>query len=160
MKLHRDLGITQKSAWFLTHRIREAWVDNQAKSNGPVEVDETFIGDREANKHSNKKLKAGRGTVEKTAVVGVRVRETGKVSATVVSDTKTETLQGYVTDNPAPDAKVYHDEATAYRDLPFSHASVNHSVSQHIDGKAYTNGIESFWAMLKRGNKEHVPQDE
>ena len=89
-----------------------------ACENGPVEVDETFIGGREANKHGNKKLKAGRGTVGKTAVVGVRDRETGKVSATVVSDTKTETLQGFVVDNAAPEAEIYHDDATAYRDLP------------------------------------------
>ena len=153
MKLHRDLGITQKSAWFLAHRIREAWVDDQTPFNGPVEVDETFIGGKEANKHASKKLKAGRGTVGKTAVVGARDRETGKVSAAVVSDTKSATLQGFVVNNAAPDAEVYHDDATAYRDLPFNHAAVKHSIDQYVDGKVHTNGIESFWAMLKRGHK-------
>ena len=153
IKLHRDLGIIQKLACFLAHRIREAWVDNQAQFNGPVEVEETFIGGREANKHGNKKLKAGRGTVGKTAAVGVRDRETGKVSAAVVSDTKTETLQGFVVNNAPPDAHVYHNYATAYRDLPFNHASEKHSVSQYVDGKVHTNGIESFWSMLKRGHK-------
>ena len=153
MKLHRDLGITQKSAWFLAHRIREAWADNKTQFSGPVEVDETFFGGKEANKHGNKKLKAGRGTVGKTAVVGAQDRATGKVSGTVVSDTKTETLQGFVVDNAMPDAHVYHDDATAYRDLPFSHAAVKRSVSQYVHGKVHTNGIESFWAMLKRGHK-------
>ena len=153
MKLHRDLGITQKSAWFLSHRIREAWVDDQTPFNGPVEVDETFVGGKEANKHASKKLKAGRGTVGKTAVVGARDRETGKVSATVVSDTKSATLQGFVAEHAAPSAEVYHDDATAYRDLPFTHAAVKHSINQYVDGKVHTNGIESFWAMLKRGHK-------
>ena len=153
MKLHRDLGITHKSGWYLAHRICEAWVDDQAQFNGPVEVDETFIRGREANKHGSKKLKAGRGTVDKATVAGVRDRETGKVSAAVVSDTKTETLQGFVVSNASPDAEIYHDDNTAYRDLPFNHASVKHSVSQYVDGRVHTNGIESFWAMLKRGHK-------
>ena len=96
MKLHRDLGITQKSAWHLAHRIREAWADKQAPFAGPVEVDETFVGGLEVNKHGDKKLKAGRGTVDKVAVAGTRDRETGQVHAMPAASTDKETLQGFV----------------------------------------------------------------
>ena len=84
MKLHRDLGVTQKTAWHLAHRIREVWQSQHGQFEGPVEVDETFMGGKERNKHASKKIKAGRGTVGKTAVVGVKDRESNQVSASVV----------------------------------------------------------------------------
>ena len=151
MKLHRDLGITQKSAWYMAHRIRESWNTAADKFTGPVEVDETYIGGKERNKHESKKLRAGRGTVGKTAVVGIRDRQTGQVRAQVVASTDTATLQGFVLKHTEPNTQVYTDEAAAYRGLNRPHEAVCHSVSEFVRGMAHTNGMESYWAGLKRG---------
>ena len=151
MKLHRDLGITQRSAWFLAHRLREAWKDHGAQFAGPVEVDETFIGGKEKNKHAHKKLRAGRGAVGKAIVVGAKDRETNRVSASVVKGTDAKTLQGFVSDHAAEGATVYTDDHGGYHGMPFEHETVKHSISEYVNGMAHTNGIESFWALLKRG---------
>ncbi|MCZ6819062.1 MAG: IS1595 family transposase [Calditrichaeota bacterium] len=153
MKLHRDLKITQKSAWHLMHRLRKAFDTSGLECFlGPIEVDETYIGGKRKNMpKAKRKALTGRGAVGKIAVVGIKDRATNRLMARVVAHTDAETLQGFVGDHAAPDAKVYTDDASAYQGLPFDHESVKHSAGEYVRGMAHINGIESFWSMLKRG---------
>jgi len=153
MKLHRDLNVTQKSAWHLAHRIREGLIGETAPFAGPVEVDETYIGGKRKNMpRSKRKDLTGRGAIGKTAVAGVKDRETNRVSAKAVQEIDGPTLQGFVRDRAAPGATVYSDDARAYRGMKgFRYEAVNHSAGEYVRQQAHTNSIESFWAMLKRG---------
>ena len=157
MKLHRDLDVTQKTAWHLAHRLRKAFesAGPAVVFEGPVEVDETFVGGLRKNmpKHKRAELE-GRGPIGKTAVVGVKDRETKHVAAKVVRNTDAETLQGFVREHVEPGAEVFTDDATAYAGLTdYRHGTVRHSVGEYVDGHIHTNSIESLWSMLKRAHK-------
>ena len=118
------------------------------------------MGGKESNKHASRKTRAGRGVVGKTPVAGVKDRETNEVRERVVDSTDAPTLQGFVMDNTKDSATVYTDESSSYASLPMTHESVKHSLGEWVKGDAHTNGIESFWAMLKRGHKGHLPSNE
>ena len=154
MKLHRDLKITQKSAWHLAHRLRETWKSVGDPFLGPVEADETYMGGKRKNMpKAKRKALTGRGGAGKTVVAGVKDRATNRVSAAVVDGTDAITLQSFVEDRVVADAQVYTDDHRSYQDMPFfEHASVRHSDGEYVRGEAHTNGIESFWSMLKRAH--------
>ena len=151
MKLHRDLDITQKTAWHLAHRIRKAFPSVMTMFAGPVEADETAIGGVEKNKHSYKRLHAGRGSVGKSIVHGILDCETNQVVADVVDSPDAVTLQGRVLAATEPTAQVYTDEATAYAGIARRHVTIQHGAGEYVRDMAHTNGIESFGALLDRG---------
>lgn len=157
-QMARELGITQKSAWFLAQRIRQSWLNDESvevteqdKLTNDIEVDETYIGGKEKNKHASKRLKQGRGAVGKFIVIGMKQRN-GSVIVKKASDTTAKTLKGFINRNIKQGSNVYTDNFKAYRGLTgYNHDVVNHSVGEYVRGQAHTNGIESFWALLKRG---------
>ena len=149
MKLHRDLGITQKSAWFMSHRIREALIGPDVTPFfGPLEVDEAYMGGKRKNM-SNKKRKelkyTGTGGVGKTAIAGAKDRATNKIRAKVISETNRKTLHGFIADVSVEGSKIYTGEASVYSGMANrDHETVNHTISSYVRDQAHTNGIESF----------------
>jgi transposase-like protein len=159
-EIHRAIGVTQKSAWFMMHRIRLALkVGSFHKLGGDtehneVEVDETFVGGKLRNMHRDKKAiydKRG-GTYGKTIVMGLLDRGRKEVRAQVITDTRQKTLQPQILKNVKHGSTVYTDEAFGYYGLNYKyvHEVINH-MERYVDGRVHTNGIENFWSLLKRG---------
>ena len=140
----------------MAHRIRKA-LDNAPEAlSGTIEVDETYIlGGQEKNKHAKKKLHEN-WRDGKIAVVGLKARETKKVSAVVVDDVGEKTLQGFISDRVEKGSTVYTDGLYEYRGIDYHPEWVNHSVGEYIRGDCGTNGIESFWSGIKRGIRERI----
>src|ERR1035441_1955961 len=150
----RDLGITQKSAWFMNHRIRFALHgESFEKFSGEVEADETFIGGKARNMHiaQRKRRITGTGGKDKTAVMGILERG-GKVRTVVVSNRRRATLQTEVKKHVEAGAALYTDALLSYEGLEgdYAHQVIDHAV-KYVDGKVHTNGLENFWSLLKRG---------
>jgi len=154
MQLAKEIGITQKSAWFVLGRLREACGDDLGKLKGIIEIDETFVGGKEKNKHEHKKLKAGRGTVGKIAVLGMRERgKGGRTKAMPVGGTDKLNLQAEIKAAVEPGSMLHTDEHKGYLGLSptYGHETVDHSAKEYVRDDVTTNGIESVWAVMKRG---------
>jgi transposase-like protein len=153
-EVHRAIGVTQKTAWFMDHRIRFALsLGTIDKLSGEVEADETFIGGKARNMHVSKRKRriTGTGTKDKIAVMGILERG-GKVRATVVPNRKKHALQAEVKKHVEAGTALYTDALLSYEGLAteYAHQVVDHAV-QYVDGKVHTNGLENFWSLLKRG---------
>lgn len=156
-EIHRGLGVTQKTAWFMLHRIRLAMQTSSIlKLEGEIEADESFIGGLARNMHKWKRAEriSGTGGAGKAVVMGILDRHTKEVRVMHVADTKRETLQGKVREHVAPGSEVYTDAWIAYTglDAEYVHNVIDHAEAYAI-GRVHTNGIENFWSLLKRGLK-------
>ena len=155
-QLAKDIDITQKSAWFVLHRLRYAFdhPNYQAAMNGTIEVDETYVGGAEANKHKSKKTPGnqGRSTKTKKPVLGM-VERGGNVSAQVVDDTTKATIHEAIEAKVVAGSSIMTDEYQSYNGLNavYNHEIVRHSAKQYVNGMAHTNTMEGFWSLLKRG---------
>ena len=152
LQLGRDLNITQKSAWFMLSRIRQCFGLDNDKMEGEVEVDETYVGGREKNKHYDKKIKNASGAKGKAPVLGM-VQRGGKVSAKRIDDTTMKTITNEIVKIVKEGAKLYTDEYSSYSRMRrvYDHSVVKHSAGNYVKGRVHTNTIEGFWSLLKRG---------
>ena len=151
VQLAKELGVTQKTAWFLEHRIREAMADRGGLLSETVEIDETYFGGKARNRHASKRQNLGRGAAGKQAVVGLKERG-GKVRAFPVARTDKISLQSAIVENVRRGSAIYTDGHPGYEGLPgYVHETVRHALGEYVRGKVHTNSIESFWSLMKRG---------
>lgn len=155
LQLSKDIDVTQKTAWFMLQRIRKCFgIENDNNLDGNVEVDETYVGGKNKNRHSAKKVKnsQGRSSKDKTPVVGMIERQ-GKLNAKAVNNVQAETLTAEIVKNIKRTAHLHTDEWLGYNGISklYKHSIVKHNVGQYVDGDKYTNTIEGFWSLLKRG---------
>ena len=151
LQLAKEIGVTQKTAWFMLQRLREACADTGGKLDGVVEVDEAYIGGKEKAKHASNRLRAGRGVVGKQAIIGLRQRD-GRSIAKPVPATDRATLKTSIRHHVTAGATIYTDEHSGYHGLSeYGCGSVRHSAGQYVGaGNIHVNGAESMWAVLKR----------
>ncbi len=157
LQLHRDLGVTQKTAWFMLQRIREM-LKNDAPDmlKNTVEIDETYVGGKEKNKHASKKstthFKSGRNVDDKTPVLGI-VERGGDVYAKKMYTAQQHFVMPVITAKVHPEATVMTDDWAGYTKLTsrYNHFVINHSAGKYVNGNIHTNTIEGFWSLLKRG---------
>lgn len=154
LQLHRDLGVTQKTAWFMLHRIREMLREKKPEIlSGVVQADETFVGGKNKNRHADKKIEnsQGRSVEDKTPVLGMLSK--GKVNTTVIPDTKAETLKPIIESMVKKGAIIVTDEWVSYTGLAkdYRHKVIKHKDGQFVHHGFHTNSIEGFWSLLKRG---------
>lgn len=154
VQLAEQVGVTQKTAWFMDHRLREAMKQGNGQLFGAVEVDECYIGGKAENMHARQRREriTGRGAVGKTPVIGL-VQRAGETRAAAATDTTMRTLEQHVVSNVQLGSSLYTDEFSAYHRLGsfYGHERVNHKSGEYVRGAAHTNSVESFWALFKRG---------